>query len=659
MVMSTIPDEAETASTRGDLPENLLFDYAGGADIILCSQDGRQFRVPKTSIINNSPILGELIQKALDSLGDANSKESLPVVRLPERSQILHCLLTFIFPVTPLVPSTPEEVMELLSVAQKYHMLTALTHIRGSIARQNSLPTNLGSALHIYALAQKYGLLPEALQTARTIFNYPVTIEVFHNKLDIMPGAVLYELWNYYERVRTVLASDLTDFRMSCARDTIIGLHCTDLSSSQVPLWLDQYIESIGENMSLFDYAELSTALARHTKMESSQPSCLCASISSQTIRGLWEALASVVHGSFKKVTMCRAKEILGMLNHLQEGSTLSLMWDQEEFQPRINQTPSPPEIFDTSDTNLIIRSCDLIDFRVHKSILATASPFFKDLLSLPQPSDGENVDGLPMVQLSESSELLNALLSILYPIRTVIPNSYDKVLHFLANCRELMTNSDHKVLYLLAACQKYEMASVQSTIRAEVKRGKFPVPKGAEAFPAYAIASRKGLIPEMESAARQTLESPMTFEVLGEGLRLFEGAALRDLASFRKRCRDSLVTCLILFQDIEPSGPSSIWVGCPEVMPASFSRNRNHQPNRALPRWLTHLFQNQVDLEIQTFTLPLDIHLRIRQEYLMALQKHTDCLFCLGVHVRNGVTFCAELEKKLAQARDKVQLSL
>ena len=64
------------------------------------------------------------------------------------------------------------------------------------------------------------------------------------------------------------------------------------------------------------------------------------------------------------------------------------------------------------------------------------ASPFFKDLLSLPQPSDSESVDGLPVVQLSENSELLNCLVSILYPVRTVIPNSYDKVLYLLATCQ-------------------------------------------------------------------------------------------------------------------------------------------------------------------------------------------------------------------------------
>jgi hypothetical protein len=60
------------------------------------------------------------------------------------------------------------------------------------------------------------------------------------------------------------------------------------------------------------------------------------------------------------------------------------------------------------------------------------ASPFFKDLLSLPQPSDGEVVDGLPVVQLPESSELLTCLISIIYPVPTVMPHSYEKVLYLL-----------------------------------------------------------------------------------------------------------------------------------------------------------------------------------------------------------------------------------
>ena len=297
----TVPHEA--ASTTDEPLANALFDYPG-ADIILRSQDCYYFRVPKIYIVNTSPILGKLIQTASDSPGAATGEASLPVVHVPKKGRIIHCLLTLVFPVTPIVPSTPEEILELLSVAQMYQMDSVLTHIRDRIARQNSLPTRLEPVLRIYSLAQKYGLRPEALQTARTILNYPMTIEDYDGKLDIMPGASLYELWKYHKRVRDILASDLTEFRISCAQGTIADLRCTNLGSSKIPSWLDQYIVSIGKNPNLFDSAELNIAMARHIKDKADDLSCECASIPSRTIRDFWEALAFVVDGSFEKVSI-------------------------------------------------------------------------------------------------------------------------------------------------------------------------------------------------------------------------------------------------------------------------------------------------------------------------------------------------------------------
>ena len=297
-----------TASTTDQPLAILLFDHPG-ADIILRSRDCFHLQVPKIYIVNSSPILGELIQGTSKSPGDANPEASLQVVQLPENGEILHCLLTFVFPVTPLVPPTPEEIMELLSVAQKYQMGAALTHIRGCIARQNKLPTRLlEPALRIYALAQKLGLRPEALQMARAIIlKQSMTIEDLGNKLDTMSGASLYELWKYYKKVQDVLASDLTEFRKSCANGTITDLSCNELSSSKIPSWLDQYIESVGKTPNLFDSAQLNIAMARHlTSKESTKDEdnagCKCASITSQTISDFWEALVSVVDGSFERV---------------------------------------------------------------------------------------------------------------------------------------------------------------------------------------------------------------------------------------------------------------------------------------------------------------------------------------------------------------------
>ena len=195
-------------------------------------------------------------------------------------------------------------------------------------------------------------------------------------------------------------------------------------------------------------------------------------------------------------------------------------------------------------------------------------------------------------------------------------------------------------------------MVSVQSFIRSEVGRGAFPAPSGTSAYSEYAIASANDLIPEMENAARQTLDYPLTYEMFGKGL---EGWAMHDLSSFRTRCRDNLIACLDSFLAVEPPGPSSIWIGCPHV-------SRRSAPTRpvirVLPLWLQELFSRcRDDLKLQVYARPLDIHSRIREEYVKALQTHLDCKFCVAVHVKNGFAYCAELEKKLEQSRNKVSL--
>ena len=128
-------------------------------------------------------------------------------------------------------------------------------------------------------------------------------------------------------------------------------------------------------------------------------------------------------------------------MNFLQAESDLFLVQEREDPAVQTDSITSVADTFDVLDANLIIQSSDLVNFRVHKPVLAMASQFFKDLLSLPQPSDSESVDGLPMVQLSEDSDLLSTLVSMLYPLHPVIPKSYEKVLYSLATFSSIVPN--------------------------------------------------------------------------------------------------------------------------------------------------------------------------------------------------------------------------
>ncbi|CDO70331.1 hypothetical protein BN946_scf184843.g20 [Trametes cinnabarina] len=111
------------------------------------------------------------------------------------------------------------------------------------------------------------------------------------------------------------------------------------------------------------------------------------------------------------------------------------------------------PAPFDKPSADIILRTSDRIDFRVHSQVLTLASPFFETMLSLPQPilqrsdentkaearagADAQRSPGssliiaathalpgfksedpsLPIIDVSEDSTTLELLLRILYPL--------------------------------------------------------------------------------------------------------------------------------------------------------------------------------------------------------------------------------------------------
>jgi sulfur relay (sulfurtransferase) DsrF/TusC family protein len=292
---------------------NILFEYPI-ADVILRSRDDYNLRVPKSYLIHCSTVLDELIRKASNIPDDPPSKTSLPVVQLPESGAVLHRLCTFIFPTTPLVPSTTKEAMKLLSVAQKYQMVPVLAYIRYHIAQQKPSSTQRDDVLQSYALAQKYGLHQEALQAAQTmLITYPMNIEDLEDKVDVMPGASLYELLNYYGKARNILAEDLMTFKISGAGlgGTLKGLRCAKLNSAEVPCWLDDYIASIADTPSCFDRIKFDIAMSRHIWDMAKNHVCMCTCMSSWAMRNFWESLTSVVRGSLKRVSTIEIHELL------------------------------------------------------------------------------------------------------------------------------------------------------------------------------------------------------------------------------------------------------------------------------------------------------------------------------------------------------------
>lgn len=284
-----------------------LFDSYPDADIILRSSEYHEFRVPRLYIINSSPVLEKLIRYSsnpCDTVVPVDHELPHATVHLNESCTILSSLLTFTFPVSPALPPTTEQTMELLSVAQKYEMDSVLTHIRDHIARQDPPFIHPENALYIYSLAQKYRLRDEALQAARMTLHSTMTIEDLENKLDTMPGSFIQELWKYHQRVRGSLMLDLIEFRRSGARGTLKDLQCNKLSSFGYPSWLDDYFGSIATSPAAFDLTRFHMALTRHSAGGGFSSGCShCASIPIEKIQLFWTALTAVVHKSFSSVS--------------------------------------------------------------------------------------------------------------------------------------------------------------------------------------------------------------------------------------------------------------------------------------------------------------------------------------------------------------------
>ncbi|KAH8985607.1 hypothetical protein EDB86DRAFT_3083410 [Lactarius hatsudake] len=626
--MATVtPDPPSTPLAAGLVEPSVevLFDYPG-ADVVLRSRDSRTFRVLKLYIINSSSVIGELIRAqscesdASDGADSESTQTQLPEVHIPVSSAILSSLLTFIFPVNPILPSTLEETMELLSVAQKYEMSSVLSHIRGSLALQDPPFITAENAFLAYSLAQRYGLYKEATQAARLTLKFDLTIETLEDKLAMMPGAYLHELWKYRQRVQAQLRLDLLT---SDAGAALKGFNCSRHAfGTDIPYWIELYISSIKVNPSHFDSIEFQMALAQHTAGSNSTRCSSCILIPVETMRAFWTSLAATIYRCME-----RAESELSILG--------------TEPNPRSHMGPLAvplplPECLYLSKADIILRTPDLTMFRSHKSVLASSSSVFRDVLSLPQPPNNEMVDGLPVVDISEDAELVRSLITILYHIPSDLPASYDGM------------------LALLAAAQKYDMVTVQSSIRAELARRPSLARNWAQAFRVYAIASSSRLTSEMDTAARLTLDQPMTFEYLRDELRLFEGRALSDLALFRKSCRDNLISCFESFLDID-SGPSKIWVDCPQSFGPPSAVPQNASPT--LPTWVHDIIAPQIEELKQAFTRPLIKSSSIREKYLGALRRHATqdrCASCLEVHATKGESYCTQLEKALAQARKK-----
>ncbi|TCD67404.1 hypothetical protein EIP91_012439 [Steccherinum ochraceum] len=106
---------------------------------------------------------------------------------------------------------------------------------------------------------------------------------------------------------------------------------------------------------------------------------------------------------------------------------------------PVVSKDALPP--FNKPNADIILRSSDNVDFRVHKFMLSEASPAFEDMFAAPSGSlnADEHRDGLPVVHVTESSKVLDAILRCCYPVVAPQLESADTICEALDAAKKFM----------------------------------------------------------------------------------------------------------------------------------------------------------------------------------------------------------------------------
>ena len=292
MSAETVSEVPSPPSDLGEIPQNSPLHHPN-ADLNLRSYDHYEFRVLKLYITEASPVLRGIIQSALLT---ASNTTSLPSVKLSDSGATLSSLLSFILPMPPVLPSTVEQTMLLLSAAQKYQMDFILGYIRVVIGSQDPPLIRQETALQVYSLAQTHGLRQEAHYAARATLTSPFTLEDLEDKLDVTSLVDLHGLWKYHNRVRTYLADDLKAFKTTGVPSEMTSQPC----GYGTLTWLGDYFESMTKTPALFDTDEFHMFLSRHTRASG----CGCVNIPGGSIRAFWMALTNVVHSCMARVSI-------------------------------------------------------------------------------------------------------------------------------------------------------------------------------------------------------------------------------------------------------------------------------------------------------------------------------------------------------------------
>ena len=192
----------------------------------------------------------------------------------------------------------------------------------------------------------------------------------------------------------------------------------------------------------------------------------------------------------------------------------------------------TPPYSFDAQDADVILRSPleqgsdKFRDFRVHKTILSIASIFFNDMFSLPQPPQPAATGViLPIVEVTESADVFEVFLRLIYPVGPPAITSLQLVDDLFQIADKYLANSVQEKLKLL-------LTSSRSFLR-------------DDPIWVYALACRANFDEEAELAIPLTFKMDPVRDIHLTHLRMMTAEAYNRLLVAHAARRTRLITAI------------------------------------------------------------------------------------------------------------------
>ncbi|KAN0088142.1 hypothetical protein V8E55_005199 [Tylopilus felleus] len=266
---------------------------------------------------------------------------------------------------------------------------------------------------------------------------------------------------------------------------------------------------------------------------------------------------------------------------------------------------------FNSNKADIVLRSSDDVYFRVHRCLLAYASPFFDSMFDLPPPKvrspDEEMYHGVEVITATEDSRVLDKLLRFCYPAPVDDPH--------LENAADIEG--------VLEAAVKYGMEGVEEKVRRTLLK---PSIMNKELLHVFAIAHRFRYEREARAAATCFLQRPAPPEDSTTSKYISQDD-LRNLAAYRTKCARAVLGLgnnLSWFQKNETYTFFRWWTNCCMCTQRADARFIMH--GTFAREWLVEYMEETMAILQET-----PCATAVYQNARIALERAAGCASCRG----------------------------